>query len=193
MTYTLYEGFVLQTKRALTALKAILQKASEHPNAATFPTCRLHADMKSFSCQVWAATTQTLMVLARLTDTEPPVINPHQDMFQQISHALKALEAADEEYILEHCEEVKATEFGGGKPEMPRAILRTMMAPAAISSTAWRHHALASARLMRTLPDGGRLRGRSAGDVSGRHRRDDYRHTGPAHERGNEGHRALPR
>lgn len=125
MPYTLYEGFVLQTKRALTALSNILHKAEEHPQAGIFPTSRLYDDMKSFSYQVWAATTQTLMVLARLTDQEMPVVDPYQDvtlsyaeMFEHIDNALKALDAADRDYIVANCETVKPTAFGGGKPQM---------------------------------------------------------------------------
>ena len=123
MAYTLYEAFVLQAKRALTTLSHVLRKAEEQPDASTFPSCRLYDNMKSLSYQVFAATTQTLLVLARLTDGETPVEDTSKDvvysyaeMYARIDNALKALDAADKDYILEHCEAIKPTPLG---PDMP--------------------------------------------------------------------------
>ncbi|KAJ5722260.1 hypothetical protein N7488_000295 [Penicillium malachiteum] len=121
MVYTLYEGFVLQTKRALTALSNILHKAEEFPNASSFPSCRLHSDMKSLSYQIFAATTQTLMVLARLTtdstlneETSKYVVYTYEEMYSRIDKVLKALDAIDKEFFLENCESVKPTPLGPG-------------------------------------------------------------------------------
>lgn len=122
MPYTIYDAFGLQAKRALTALRHILIKAEEHPNAASFPSSRLFEDMKSLSYQVFAASTQTLLVLARLTDRDPPQVDSSRDyvftypeMFERIDEALQALETADKDYIIEHCEDVKSTELGEHK------------------------------------------------------------------------------
>ncbi|KAJ5698817.1 hypothetical protein N7462_000822 [Penicillium macrosclerotiorum] len=119
MAYTIYDSSILQTKRVLTSLSDILHKAEEHPNAANFPNSRLYEDMKSLSYQVFCATTQTLLVLARLTDAEPPVHDSSKDvlfsyaeMYQRIEKTLQALDAADKTYIIEHCEDVKPTSLG---------------------------------------------------------------------------------
>lgn len=81
--------------------------------------------MKSLSYQVFAATTQTLMVLARLTDGKPVVrdsskdyVFTYKEMSEHIDEALQALNSADKAYILEHCEEVKPTAFGGNEPPL---------------------------------------------------------------------------
>ncbi|KAJ5443729.1 uncharacterized protein N7458_007601 [Penicillium daleae] len=119
MVYTLYEGFVLQTKRALTTLSHILHKAEEQPNASSLPSCRLHNDMKSLSYQVFAATTQTSLVLAKLTaesfpteDTSTDVVYTYAEMYARISKVLQALDAVDKDFILEHCEAVNPTPLG---------------------------------------------------------------------------------
>lgn len=119
MVYTIYEGFVLQAKRALTTLSHVLHKAEEQPNASSLPSCRLHDDMKSLSYQVFAATTQTLLVLAKLTDKPFPTEDTHKDvvftyaeMYGRINKVLEALNAVDKDFILEHCEAVKPTPLG---------------------------------------------------------------------------------
>ncbi|CAL5874598.1 uncharacterized protein PFLUO_LOCUS8895 [Penicillium psychrofluorescens] len=119
MVYTIYEGFVLQAKRALTALSQILHKAEEGPNASSLPSCRLHDDMKSLSFQVFAASTQTLLALAKLTDeplptedTSKDVVYTYAEMYARIDKVLQALETVDKDLILEHCEAVKPTPIG---------------------------------------------------------------------------------
>lgn len=119
MVYTLYEGFVLQTKRALTTLSHILHKAEEQPNASSLPSCRLHDDMKSLSYQVFAATAQTSLALAKLTaesfpteDTSKDVVYTYEEMYARIDKVLQALDAVDKDFILEHCEDVKPTPLG---------------------------------------------------------------------------------
>ncbi|KAJ5803842.1 uncharacterized protein N7518_000145 [Penicillium psychrosexuale] len=120
MVYTLYEGFVLQTKRALTALSHILHKAEEAPNASNLPSCRLHNDMKSLSYQVFAATMQTRLALAKLSaepfptdDTSQDVVYTYAEMYARIDKALQALDTVDKDFILEHCETVSPTPLGG--------------------------------------------------------------------------------
>lgn len=119
MAYTIYEGFVLQTKRSLTTLNAILKKAQEEPNASEFPNARLYPDMKSLSYQVFAATTHTLMVLAKLNNTPYPNVDPSKDvlytyeeMHTRIDEALKAIDDTDKDYIVEHCEDVTPAPLG---------------------------------------------------------------------------------
>lgn len=119
MTYTIYDGFVLQAKRTLTVLSDIIQKAEEHPNASTFPSSRLYPDMKSLSYQVFSATRQTWLAMARLTNQELPEENSEDDMvysyaemYERIENALKFIEGADKDYILEHAEDVKNTRLG---------------------------------------------------------------------------------
>lgn len=119
MVYTLYEGFVLQAKRGLTTLSHILHKAEQQPNASSLPSCRLHNDMKSLSYQVFAATTQTLLVLAKLTaesfpteDTSKDVVYTYAEMHWRIDKVLQALDAVDKDLILEHCEAVTPTPLG---------------------------------------------------------------------------------
>ena len=119
MVYTLYEGFVLQTKRSLIALSQILHKAEEAPNASNLPSCRLHNDMKSLSYQVFAATTQTWFALVRLTakphptdDTSQDVVYTYAEMYARIDKTLQALDAVDKDFILEHCETVSPTPLG---------------------------------------------------------------------------------
>lgn len=113
MPFTIYNAFVVQTQHALHALSAIAAKAEQHPNASTFPTSRLHADMKSFSYQIFAATAQTQMGLARLTNSPPPDIDRSQDvtltypeMHRRIDGALDALANVDETVVIEHAETV---------------------------------------------------------------------------------------
>jgi hypothetical protein len=125
MVYTLYEGFVLQTKRALTSLSHILHKAEEQPDASSFPSCRLHDDMKSLSYQVFAATMQTSLALAKLTaesfptdDTSKDVVYTYAEMYARIDKALQALDAVDKDFILEHCEVVEPTPLGGNMPPL---------------------------------------------------------------------------
>ncbi|KAJ5805006.1 hypothetical protein N7474_010893 [Penicillium riverlandense] len=120
MVYTIYEGFVLQTKRALTALSHILHKGEERPDASSLPSCRLHDDMKSLSYQVFAATAQTSLVLAKLTaepfpteDTSKDLVYTYAEMYTRIDKALQALDAVDKDIILEHCEDVAPTPLGG--------------------------------------------------------------------------------
>lgn len=119
MAYTIYEGFVLQTKRALTSLSHILHKAEEMPNASCLPSCRLHNDMKSLSYQVFAATTQTLLALAKLTaesfpteDTSKDVVYTYAEMYARIDKVLQALDTVNKDLILENCEAVKPTPLG---------------------------------------------------------------------------------
>jgi hypothetical protein len=119
MVYTLYEGFVLQTKRALDTLSHILHRAEEQPNASILPSCRLHNDMKSLSYQVFAATTQTSLALAKLTaesfpteDTSNDVIYTYADMYARIHKVLQTLDAVDRDLILEHCEAVNPAPLG---------------------------------------------------------------------------------
>jgi hypothetical protein len=119
MTYTIYEGFVLQTKRSLTALSDILHKAEEQHNASDLPSSRLYADMKSLSYQIFAATTHTLMVLAKLNNTPFPIVDSSKDvlytyeeMHTRIDEALKALDATDKNYVVEHCEDVTPAPLG---------------------------------------------------------------------------------
>ncbi|KAJ5218706.1 uncharacterized protein N7498_000805 [Penicillium cinerascens] len=119
MVYTLYEGFVLQTKRALTTLSHILHKAEEQPNASSLPSCRLHDGMKSLSYQVFAATTQASLALAKLTaesvpteDTSKEVVYTYAEMYARIDKALLALDAVDKDVILEHCETVTPVLLG---------------------------------------------------------------------------------
>lgn len=119
MVYTLYEGFVLQTKRALTTLSHILHKAEEQPNASSLPSCRLHDDMKSLSYQVFAATTQTSLALAKLTaepfpteDTSRDIVYTYAEMYARIDKVLQALDAVNKDFILEHCETVEFTPLG---------------------------------------------------------------------------------
>ncbi|KAJ5952689.1 uncharacterized protein N7479_011102 [Penicillium vulpinum] len=119
MSYTLYEGFVLQTKRALTTLSNILHKAEEQPNASSFPSCRLHDDMRSLSFQVFAATAQASLALARLTDEPFPtedrgkdVVLTYAELYARIDKVLQAIDAVDKDYILENCEAVKPTPLG---------------------------------------------------------------------------------
>lgn len=134
MPYTIYEGFVLQTKRALTALSNILHKAEEQPAASTFPSSRLHADMKSLSFQVFAATTQTLMVLAKLNDEAFPTDDTTQDvaftyeeMYARIDKVLLALNAVDKEFVVEHCEEVKPVPLGGAMQPLSGVAYASIM------------------------------------------------------------------
>ncbi|KAJ5979882.1 hypothetical protein N7481_007180 [Penicillium waksmanii] len=119
MVYTIYEGFVLQTKRSLTTLSDILHKAQEQPNASDLPSARLYADMKSLSYQIFASTTQTLMVLAKLNSTPFPnedsskdYLYTYEEMHTRIDEALKALDATDKDYIVEHCEDVTPAPLG---------------------------------------------------------------------------------
>ncbi|KAJ5672971.1 hypothetical protein N7507_002098 [Penicillium longicatenatum] len=125
MVFTLYEGFVLQTKRALNSLSHILHKAEEQPNASSLPSCRLHDDMKSLSYQVFAATMQTSLALAKLTaesfptdDTSKDVVYTYAEMYARIDKALQALDAVDKDVILEHCEVVEPTPLGGNMPPL---------------------------------------------------------------------------
>jgi hypothetical protein len=119
MAYTIYEGFVLQAKRALTALSQILHKAEEQPNAASLPTCRLYDDMKSLSYQVFVATYQTKLVLAKLAaeplpteNTSEDVVYTYAEMYERIDKVLEALNAVDKAFIVEHCEDVNPTPLG---------------------------------------------------------------------------------
>ncbi|CAG8947662.1 unnamed protein product [Penicillium salamii] len=125
MVYTLYEGFVLQTKRALSTLSHILQKAEEHPNASSLPSSRLHDDMKTLSYQVFAATTQTRLALAKLTagsyptdDTTKDIVFTYEEMYILIDKALEALGTVDKEVILEHAEAVGPVPLGAHTQDM---------------------------------------------------------------------------
>lgn len=134
MTYTIYEGFVLQTKRALTALSNILHKAEEGPNASSLPSCRLYDDMKSLSYQVFAATTQTRLTLAKLTaepfpteDTKSDVVLTYEEMYAHIDKVIEALNTVDRDLIIEHCELVGPTPLGGNIQQLSGIAYASIM------------------------------------------------------------------
>jgi hypothetical protein len=75
--------------------------------------------MKSLSYQVFAATTQTSLALAKLTaesfqteDTSKDVVYTYAEMYTRIDKVLQALDTVDKDFILEHCEAVKPTTLG---------------------------------------------------------------------------------
>jgi hypothetical protein len=75
--------------------------------------------MKSLSYQVFAATEQTLLVLAKLTneplpteDNSEDVVYTYAQMYARIDRVLQALDVVDKDLILEHCEAVKPTPLG---------------------------------------------------------------------------------
>ncbi|KAJ5092887.1 hypothetical protein N7456_008748 [Penicillium angulare] len=134
MAYTIYDGFVLQAKRALITVSEILKKAEEHPNASTFPTSRLYPDMKSLSYQVNSVTVQTLLVMARLTNQPPPEFNAENDlelsyaeMYERIEKTLKVIEEADREYIVEHAAEVQTMKLGPFEKQLSGYEFASMM------------------------------------------------------------------
>ncbi|OQE29882.1 hypothetical protein PENSTE_c002G02270 [Penicillium steckii] len=123
MSYTIYESFVLQTKRALTSLSNIIQKAENSPNASTLPSARLHPEMKCLSYQVFAATTQTSYVLAVLTDKPIPEINTKEDVLytyaelhSRINDTLQAIESVDKDTVVENGDKTRSVPLGEDKP-----------------------------------------------------------------------------
>lgn len=134
MAYTIYDGFVLQAKRALTALSQILHKAEEHPNASKFPSSRLYPDMKSLSYQVRSVTVQTQMVMARLMNQELPPYEfdddpeySYAEMYERIDHTLKIIQEADKEYIIAHGEDVQNLKLGPLDQPMSGIALASLM------------------------------------------------------------------
>lgn len=123
MSYTIYESFILQTKRALTSLKNIIQKAETSPNASILPSSRLHPNMKCFSYQIFAATTQTSYVLAILTDQPIPEVDTTQDvlytyeeMHTRINTTLQALDSVDKDIVVENGDKIKPVPLGENRP-----------------------------------------------------------------------------
>jgi len=62
-----YTITIAQYIHVLDSLIHVLTKASEAPNAATFPTVKLHEDMKDFSFQVQIVTGVVLKAVLRIT------------------------------------------------------------------------------------------------------------------------------
>lgn len=54
MPYSIYDGVIVPSQLLLTSLSAILKKAEEHPDGASFPSTRLAPDMLPFSYQIFA-------------------------------------------------------------------------------------------------------------------------------------------
>ena len=75
-----------------------------------------------------------MLVLARLTDeetlvedTSKDVVYLYAEIYARIDNALKALDAANKDYILEHCEAVKPTPLGPDIPPLSRITFAYIM------------------------------------------------------------------
>lgn len=136
MVYTIEQGFLTPAKNALTSLKSFLKKAQEHPNAASFPEKRIIDDMNPLTFQVHAATTQVFWALTPLTDGA--IVGPDDgfpkhdgfswdEIFAHIDRALKAIEEADIQYIVENCEKVRKVKMASYEMEIPGVKVSQIM------------------------------------------------------------------
>ncbi|KAJ5220107.1 hypothetical protein N7468_009311 [Penicillium chermesinum] len=121
MVYTVEDGFLKPAKNALQALRHCLQKAQEHPNSASFPDKRIIDDMHPLTFQVRAVTSSVFWALTALTDGA--IASPNDgfpkveeltwdQLYEHIDSALKALDSADNAYIIEHVEKVRKYKIG---------------------------------------------------------------------------------
>jgi hypothetical protein len=81
MTYSLYDASIPLVQDSLAALSAIIKKGEAAPNAATLPEARIYQDMFPLKFQVHAITDFSQKMLARLTGTEPIVLQNNLETF----------------------------------------------------------------------------------------------------------------
>ncbi|KAG5944934.1 hypothetical protein E4U53_006790 [Claviceps sorghi] len=118
-TYSFYDASIPLTKEALEALKAVLKKGSEAPNAASLPEARLIQDMLPLSFQVHFVTDLAQKLVARATGTEPLTfennLQTFDEFFQRIDKVQDILAKADKEIINKRVDETVTIGLGPGK------------------------------------------------------------------------------
>lgn len=136
MVYTIEDGFIAPAKGAIHSVKSILQKAQGYADSASFPEKRIIADMNPLSFQVHACTQQIFWALGALTDgaiVGPDDGFPKHDgftwdqIYEHIDRALKALEDADMQYMIDNCEKVRDVNFGGYQMSLPGVKVSQIM------------------------------------------------------------------
>ncbi|CEJ93875.1 hypothetical protein VHEMI09438 [[Torrubiella] hemipterigena] len=123
MPYTLYDATILASKQMLTALDAILTKAEQHPDAASFPSKKLAEDMLPLSFQVQSVCKIAEVQAMRFKDMKLPQgsgtydggLTTYPEMHAKIKETLAFVESVDRESAEKLIDEVRPVEF---KPEM---------------------------------------------------------------------------
>ena len=89
---SIYDSTVVVLERSLNTLIHILKKASEHPDAASFPDARLHEDMKPLTFQVYTVANFSKKAVDRLTGAPvEEAEDTEQTLPELITKAEKAL------------------------------------------------------------------------------------------------------
>ncbi|KAL1867739.1 hypothetical protein VTK73DRAFT_4024 [Phialemonium thermophilum] len=89
--FTFYDGSIALIERALHSLLAILNKAAQHPDAASFPGARLADDMKPLTFQVHTVCDLARKTVFRLTGAP---VQPLEDKEQTMAELIAKTESA---------------------------------------------------------------------------------------------------
>jgi hypothetical protein len=103
MSWTHYDASVGTLKSCFNTLSHILDVAEKHPDAASFPSARLHEDMRPLTFQIHTISEFSAITACKLTDKEPPKFENNletwADMRERIATLQKLLDEADRDVV----------------------------------------------------------------------------------------------
>lgn len=131
MPYSIYDGAIVSSQHLLTSLSAIIKKAEEHADAASFPSARLYPDMLPFSYQVHAVCKIAEVQVIKMRKGELPKagqgyndeLPTYAEMHARIKEVQALLETVTREEAEASVEEKQEIDFGPkiGKKDMTTA------------------------------------------------------------------------